>query len=372
MPSEVVPKDFLMAIINEARLHHIPKITVRSILLDLDLLSIDLVDDEVRILADRKAFSETIGRMRKQASSPAIDDLPNYEDLRSAVWNTVMLPDEVVRPIFDEIKGMQERTKDPYRHPKQMAFAIDTNIAYYRLFTRMFLKSNLLELFGFRPEDLQIIVSNLVEEEISHAIARKYSRGDINELQKVVRDQVLTNAMNNICHRQGRKALNAQAEIDALGRMSNVWRVGGARASDNKEENDDEIVRSLALHSADQRMDVLFVTADDKCRAHAFSHKLPSILVVPPNELPESVEFDPWLLVELLHDLSINFVGLHLPEPGIKIIGGWSGKSTEDFHRELIKVIAISNSPIKDRVHTDLDIIREIELIESGASEIVN
>jgi len=54
MTSEVVSKDFLMAVINEARLHEVPSLTVRSILLDLDLLTIDLLNNEVRILAGWK------------------------------------------------------------------------------------------------------------------------------------------------------------------------------------------------------------------------------------------------------------------------------------------------------------------------------
>ncbi len=369
MTSEVVPKDFLMAVINEARLHRLPSITVRSVLLDLDLLSIDLVNNEIRVLAGHKEFHDALAPIRSKGPSAAVDDLPNYEDLRTAVWHTVLLPDEVSRPIFDEIETAMERRSDPYRYPKQRAFAIDTNIAYHRLFSRMLLHGDALERMGFRPRDVQVIVSNLVEEEISRSIARKYSRSDITELQRAVRDQVLVRGMSNICNKKGRKALNAQTEIDVLRRTCSLWRVGGGRASEDKESIDDEIVRSLAEHSADQRLDVIFITGDDKCRAHAFSHKLPSILVEYPKELPDRMDYDPWLLVEMLYDLSVSFVGLQLVELDVKIIGDWSGKSAEDYHAEKVKLVIASESLTKARLKQDLEIIGRLRSMDMDSLE---
>ena len=361
MTSEIVAKDFLMAVVNEARLHRLPSLTVRSILLDLDLLSIDLVKNEVHILAGQKEFHDALAPIRSKGPSEAIDDLPNYEDLRTAVWHTIRLPDEVIRPICDEINEAAKQRKDPYRYPMQTAFAIDTNIAYHRLLTRMFLRSDVLERIGLRPRDVQIIVSNLVEEEISRSIARKYSRSDIADLQHAIRDQVLVRGMSNICYKKGRKALNAQAEIDVLGRTASLWRVGGGRAREDKESLDDEIVRSLAEHSSDQRLEVIFLTGDDKCRAHAFSHKLPSILVEFPKEIPRVMSFDPWLLVEMLYDLSLNFVGLHLVELDLKIIGDWSGKSAEDYHAEKVKLVIAPESPVEVRLKQDLEIVRRLQ-----------
>jgi len=158
--------------------------------------------------------------------------------------------------------------------------------------------------------------------------------------------------------------LNAQAEIDVLGREASLWRVGGGIAPDDKERIDDEIVRSLAEHSAEQRLDVIFLTGDDKCRAHAFSHKLPSILVEFPKEIPQVVGFDPWLLVEMLYDLSVNFVGLNLVELDVKIIGDWSGKSAEDYHAEMVKLVTSQQSPVEARLRQDLKIVRELRLME--------
>lgn len=363
MTSEVVSKDFLMAVINEARLHEVPSLTVRSILLDLDLLTIDLLNNEVRILAGWKEFYDALSPIRSKGRSEAINDLPNFDDLRTTVWNTVLLPDEVIRPICKEIRDAMERGNDPYRYPRQTAFAIDTNIAYHRLLTRMLLRSGVLEQMGLQPRDMHILVSNLVEEEISQSIARKYSNADIADLQRAIKDQVLVRCMRNICYKKGRKALNAQAEIDVLGREASLWRVGGGIAPDDKERIDDEIVRSLAEHSAEQRLDVIFLTGDDKCRAHAFSHKLPSILVEFPKEIPQVVGFDPWLLVEMLYDLSVNFVGLHLVELDVKIIGDWSGKSADDYHAEMVKFIIGSNAQIRESLTRDVEIVRNIMLI---------
>ena len=369
MTSEVASKDILMAVINEARLHQLPSLTVRSILLDLDLLSIDLVNNEIRIMAGQKEFHDALAPIRSKGASAAVDDLPNYEDLRTEVWHTVLLPDEVTRPIYDEIEAALERRNDPYRYPRQVAFAIDTNIAYHRLLSRIFLYGDALERIGFRPRDVQVIVPDLVEEEISRSIARKYSRGDIADLQRAIRDQVLVRSMSNICYRKGRKALNAQTEIDVLGRTCGLWRVGGGRVLEEKESIDDEIVRSLAEHSSDQRLDILFLTGDDKCRAHAFSHKLPSILVEFPKEIPQAMAFDPWLLVEMLYDLSVNFVGLQLVELDLKIIGDWSGKSAEDYHAEKVKLVIASESPVDVQLKQDIEIVRGLQSIDMDSLE---
>jgi len=360
MTSEVVPKDFLMAVVNEARLHRLPSLTVRSILLDLNLLTIDLVRNEIQMLAGQKEFHDALAPIRSKGPSEAIDDFPSYDDLRTTVWNTIQLPDKVIHPICDEINEMSKQRADPYRYPMQTALAIDTNIAYHRLLSRMFLRDDVLERIGLRPRDVQIVVSNLVEEEISRSIARKYSRSDIAALQRAIRDQVLVRGMSNICYKKGRKALNAQAEIDLLGRTASLWRVGGGRVFNDKEGIDNEIVRSLAEHSSAQRLNIIFLTGDDKCRAHAFSHKLPSILVEFPKEISQVMSFDPWLLVEMLHDLSITFVGLHLKELDIKIIGDWSGKSSDDYHREMVKVIVESKSLICEDLRRDLEIVQSI------------
>lgn len=360
MTSVVVPKDFLMAVLNEARLHRLPSLTVRSILLDLDILTIDLVRNEIRILAGQKEFYDALAPIRSKGASEAIDDLPSYDDLRTAVWNTIQLPDKVIYPICDEISEMAKQRMDPYRYPMPTALAIDTNIAYHRLLSRMFLRSDVLEQIGLRPRDIQIVISSLVEEEISRSIARKYSRSDIAALQRAIKDQVLVRGMTNICYKKGRKALNAQAEIDLLGRTASLWRVGGGRAPDDKEGIDNEIVRSLAEHSSAQRLNIIFLTGDDKCRAHAFSHKLPSILVEFPKEIPQVMNFDPWLLVEMLHDLSITFVGLHLKELDVKIIGDWSGKSAVDYHGERVKLVIAQKSPIIASIKQDYEIVKEL------------
>ncbi len=81
------------------------------------------------------------------------------------------------------------------------------------------------------------------------------------------------------------------------------------------------------------------------------------------------MSFDPWLLVEMLYDLSVNFVGLQLVELDLKIIGDWSGKSAEDYHAEMAKLIIASGSTIGHELIRDLSIVRELDMQAGKGSD---
>ena len=366
MPPLTVPKPMLMAVLNEASLHGLGTLTVGSPIFGIPLLSIDLVNSQLSVVTSREEMEAILEEMKSNCDHPVIDDLPDFGDLMIAVMNSVCIPRAATQPIVDELKKINANRSEPYRFPRQTCFAIDTNIAYFRLFSRLFLQGEMMDRLGVSPTDIQIIVTNVVEEEISRAIADKYSTDELEALRTVVWDKVLVETMFNICHKKGRKALNAQTEIDVLGRMFNIWKISGfVPSSDNREEIDEDIVSSLSLHAQNQGLDMIFVTADDKCRAHAYAHKLPSVLVkfapYPRDEIP----FDPWSLVELLHDLSINFIGLAIPELGLKIFGDWTGKSAVDFHAQKVKLLIANESPIGAALEQDLAIIQNLgRLIE--------
>jgi hypothetical protein len=225
----------------------------------------------------------------------------------------------------------------------------------------MFLQGDMMERLGISPSDIQLIVNNIVEAEISRAIASKYSAEEIDALRTVVWDKKLVENMFNCCHKKGRKALNAQTEIDVMGRMFNIWRIEGVEIrSNNKEEIDDEMVSALSLHAQNQCLDMIFVTADDKCRAHAYAQKPPSVLVkfgpYPKGQIP----FDSWSLVELIYDLSINFIGLAIPELDLKVLEDWSGKSAADFHSEKVRLLIGPGSSIGKDLEQDLTIIQNL------------
>ena len=83
---------------------------------------------------------------------------------------------------------------------------------------------------------------------------------------------------------------------------------------------------------------MIFVTVDDKCRARAYAHKLPSVLVKFTPYPRDDIPFDSWSLVELLHDLSITFIGLAIPELDMKVFSDLTGMSAADFHSEKVKL----------------------------------
>ena len=76
------------------------------------------------------------------------------------------------------------------------------------------------------------------------------------------------------------------------------------------------------------------------------------------------MDYDPWLLVEMLYDLSVSFVGLHLVELDVKVIGDWSGKTAEDYHAEKVKLVMGAKSPVMGELSRDLIILRELHQMQ--------
>lgn len=356
-----VGKEFLMAVCNEAMLHKKATCTVSSPLLNVDLLKINLELGEIIWVARREEFDTVISELRLKIRDSALqNDLPDYSDLREVFQGSVLLP-ENMRDLLQEMREMEERKNDPFRYPKQKCLGIDTNIAYRRLLTR---------LLGYegvsRPKELsarcvQILLPSLVEEEISARVGRKYSGRDLDELRRAIGNQRMIGSLINCCFKDGRKALNAQTEIKILKERYNTWDVKGGEYSKDKEVRDKDIVKSLASHAANQELELVYVTTDDKSVAHAVAYKVRSLHLKYPLDIPEKLKVDHWLLVELLYDLSLVFATISLKGLGITIMGDWAGKSTDEYYRERLKLVIDDSSSLREILERDHRIVSRLE-----------
>jgi hypothetical protein len=350
-----------MVLLNEAVMQGRPSIVVNSSLLDIELVWANLENGQIDFIAQQSDFDAVIPEIQSRLGDQGlIADLPTFMDLRDALQSSLLLPPDNLGELIAEMKKVDMRRKDPYRYPKQLTFAVDTNILYDRLLSRLLLTSEGCGIKDYAPENVQILLSSLVEEEASLKVGRKYSGYDIDALKKALRNPRAVQNLINCVYKDGRKALNAQAEIAAIKERYNLWQVAGGEFTEDKERRDAEILKALAKHAADQSMDLLFVTADDKSRAHALAHKVPSLHLRYAYEIPRSVPYDPYLFVELLYDLAIVFASLSFKGLGLRVQGDWSGKSVDDYRLERVKLVSEEGSSLAEWLERDHRVITRL------------
>jgi hypothetical protein len=354
-----VGKDLLMAVLNELTLAKRGNVEVRSDMLGITLMNLDLERGRVLSVATLGDFDAVLPSMRAKLNDVLAADLPDYNDLKEALYSSLLVPPENLNELIAEIRKASRRRNDPYRFPKQESFAIDTNIAYRRLFSRLMFHAEGCGVSDLDPTKVQVLLSDLVAQEMVEK-AGKYTVFDIESLKKAVKNPALIGTFVNCSVKSARKALNAQAEEGILEEHYNLWRVAGGTFVQDKEVRDGEIARALSAHAGEQRMDLLFLTTDDKARVQTYAAKLPTLLIKYPAEIPAEVPFDPWLLVEFLHDLAVYFGSISLKPAGLRILGEWKGKSSADYRAERLRFMAEDGSGLIESLKRDIRIIQGI------------
>jgi hypothetical protein len=350
-------KDFITVALNEARMAGKGSITVHSDLLGLDLLAVDLDRRTVQWVVREGEHDAAVGEMARSLGEGLARDLPTFLDLRETLQSSMFLPPINLGVLMSEVYRMNDRRKDPYRFPKQMCFGLDTNLLYRRLFTRLLLAGRSCGVREFDPEKVQVLIPSLAEEEISRRVGHKYDKKDVEELRRATRGRNVADDLFNCLGKGGRKAMNGQTEVALMKERYNCWSVQGGAFTDDKELRDDEMLRAVAEEMTEQRLEVLFLTSDDKTRAHANAHKVSSLLMTYPYEIPTTLTYDPWLLTELLYDLSILHVSISLKGTGLRIKGEWMGKTVDDYRHERLKMSAPEDSALVKALSRDLRVI---------------
>ena len=357
-----MPKPFIMAVLNEARWHKKTSFAVNAPLLDIDLLGINLDGPSVDWIVDEARYDKVFSETQTKLGDPQlVREIPSYSDLKEAFQSSLLVPPTNLDELTKEMRGMEERRNHPSRYPRQMCLALDTNIAYKRLFSRLTIGSEGCGIRDYDPTRIQLLIPDLVEREVSEKVNRKYRQPEIELFKKAFKNPKLASNLMNCCYKEGRKALNAQAELGALRELYATWEVTGGVWTEDKERRDGEILRTLAKHSQVENMDMLFISADDKATAAARAAKVPIMVIRYPYDMPRMVAYDPWLFVELLFDLSILYTVVNLKGVGVRIHGDWGGKTAEDYRAERVKVVSEESSPIIEALARDHRVMQRLE-----------
>ncbi len=363
----VVEKPFITTILNEGMLHNRTAVSVSSPFLNLDLVGLDLSGSgKVSFLTRETDYTKAYSSVQSKLADPLDKEVPTFSDYREALHASLLLPPDNMPDLLREMAAMEERRKEPSRYPKQPCLALDTNLAYKRLLSRLSLSGDTCGAKDFDPTRVQVLVVNLVEREISERVRRKYTPQEIGILRRAFGSPQLLDEMSNCLHKDGRRAMNALAELTSLRSMYSVWDVQGGEWNPDKEARDAEILNALAQHARQEDIDVLFISTDDKASASAMTAKVPILVLRYPNYVPVTVPYDPWLVAELIFDLAVAFGVVILKGLGVRIMGDWAGKTADDFKAERIKVVGESNSSLTQVLERDARVLarlrREIDL----------
>ncbi|MDD1769638.1 MAG: hypothetical protein LUO79_00995 [Methanomassiliicoccales archaeon] len=343
----IVRKAFLTALLNQGIRTERSNIVVTSPFLDLDLMGVNLTKPSVDWIVERGKFDAAYSEVQTKVADPLLGrEIPSYSDLKDAMESSLLVPPENLKQIEAELRTIDTRRAGSALHPARTMVAIDTNLAYHRLMSRLPLASDTCGIPEFDASHLQLVIENLVELEISEKVGRKYRDADLEVLRRAFKSPRLVGALTNCLMKDGRKALNAQTEIAAIRERYAVWDVSGGAWNEDKEKRDGEIVRSLSNHAKEENVGMLFLSADDKASAAASASRLPTMILRYGHELPRMVPYDPWLFVEFLYDLSIMFGVIGITGLGVRVYGDWAGKRADDYHAERVRLEFEDSSPL--------------------------
>ncbi|MFP4170234.1 MAG: PIN domain-containing protein [Methanomassiliicoccales archaeon] len=364
MPRIEADKSFLMALANECILHGMGSVTIGSSLLSMDLLRVDLQDWRLGLIPTQRSMDDRITDLRLNLGDKGLErDLPDYYDLRDALRSSLVVWPDNLDELLSEISEVERRRSDPYRFPQQKLLAIDTNIAYNRLLSRLtLLMGGPVE--SFNPATIPVVIPSMVEEEISTVVGRKYSGWEVNQLKGATGTSSAEH-MINCLHKSGRRALNAQTELKLIRELYSSRELRGGEFAEDKEERDERMIQVISDHASRQRCEVLFVTSDDKARAHAYSNRLPSICLEYPHETGGRFDMDPWIFPELLYDLALSFGELYVKGMGVKVLGAWPGKSADDYMMERLHLDLEKGSRLSSDLLTDHEVLESLSGIEN-------
>jgi hypothetical protein len=327
---------------------------VHSPLYDLDLFAITK-DLEVSGIISFDAFEDA--RDSALSREPEIGrELPEYRDFKSTLLAAGCNMESKWVATLKELLKIACPPKDREISPNPLIIAPDTNILYWRVFSRHL---PLMEKSEMRMGDLSFVISEAVIGEVDAGISRKYRRDDLRLLELASGWKGVYKLQNKGTLRT-RTAKMAQNEIHYLKGERKALECSSQEHPGEREAGDRVIADSYAKFGRDSRVDVLLLTGDQDMSDHAINKGLSCLLLSVPHRLPRSCTPDPWAIQYLLHDLAILFGAVKLTGTGATIWGEWPGKSVHDYRGERLQLSLESSAIVTKLFSRDHTICEEM------------
>ncbi len=244
-----------------------------------------------------------------------------------------------------------------------MAISIDSNLAYKRLLSRLFLEKGRFGLEYDNPKDLMVPISKVSVRELSSASNHKLDKQkNPTGFKRSLPGRCFTDHLINRPTLRSVKALNALAEHGNIRDIFTYYEVDEDMPDVfDSGKADEYIVRELSSYFKKGQMDMTFLTADDSMSSLLDGERMDYLIVRYPNEVPSRLTGTPWLVRELLYDLCLNFRCIRFEGTGVSLMSVWDGKTSSDYLDERICVNLAEGSRIGEELSRDFRILKRFQ-----------
>ncbi len=353
--NEVLRKEELILIINEARRQGISEFTVEEPYFNANMLHIDLKSSTFKITLSPKDNFERPASLNNYWDS---SDIPGFYDYRDCLLSSGLVKYSNWKDFIEWIGFLYRSETDPTLSSRSVYLALDTNMAYFRLLSRCFpipYKNTAIHASNF-----DYVMNSIVEGEVDHKITAKYVDSDLKMMGMYTKIGDIRYNFKNRGKLATRKAKFATQELNYIREKLNAVRVKSAASKTDAEKNDIRIVESLENFAWSKDITLGLISADRNMGNHAENAEIPYFILEIPHRTPKTIEVGCDIFFNLLHDLALIFGAIRIPELETVLFGIWGGKMDSDYRNECVQAWVNANSVIEGSLKKDFELIKSL------------
>ncbi len=346
---QTLKKQDIMLLLNQARLHDLDAFTVEEPYFHKPILDVEFRDDTYWVsLYGKSAFDHCY----ELGNYCHASDIPGFHDYKDCLISSGLLHFENWKEFVEWIEYLYRSEIDPTISTKSIFLTIDSNLAYFRFFSRRFPLDT--REGTVKAEDFDYLLSTIVESEIDHHIRDKYNDADLKMMGMYTHIGDIRFNFRNRGKLMTRKAKFATQELNYIRGKLNAARVRGAVSKTDAEKNDIRIVESLENFAWDRNIATALISSDRNMGSHAENSEIPYFILEIPHSIDRRHQVSSSVLLNLLHDLALTFGAVKIPEMQVTLFGIWGGKTDADYKDEAVQAWINPGSPMLDTITRDL------------------
>jgi hypothetical protein len=349
-----------MILLNEIHLLRKRTFWVKFPFYDVSLFKVDINKYEISNVVTRKIFSDA--RIKHTPDSNFLtNDMPRFSDFKDCLVSSAFLPFSNFDSVRKRLLALAETITSPHGRSKPLYLALDTNLVYFKFFSRYFPLDAKEGERQVTAVDFRISISDLVREEIDLRIKHKYRASNLKRMKEAFAHPRIVDEFINCSMRKTRMAKSAQNEIKLLFAQLEAERAESESFSEDKEERDRLIAKSYSNFEKERNAEILLLSADEDMAYHAKNAGLLVETLIIPHKVGSLDKIEPRKLVNLIYDIALTFGAVSLQGVGITVLGEWKGKGFDAYSNEHLKLLIQEDSVILDELERDLRIADAID-----------
>jgi hypothetical protein len=317
-------KELLVIALNHAYRRN-SRLTINVPFLEMDVLSIDLANREVKMLTDRTKYDN---KLRKHSASGW--DFPNYNELRKAFCFSGTLDYKNKDVLWDSFLDEYRRHRDPALGTGKWYISLDSN-----LFFNGFVSC--LEAFENSQKidrgEILYLTSDVVVQEVSNTTGAKYSPDQIRDAKRHYgpSKERLLDQFHNRGMLRTRTGEMAASQLCTFMSWPTHERTPPVTLPSDREKRDKLLVKTVDDFAVKKKARVFLVSADrDLGSPCKLARNLRCFNLEQHHEIPQSMQVTDQSIVDLLVALSILYGVVRVDNLGY-LFGEYGGKGTEDY-----------------------------------------